>query len=124
MKRFVLLAALPFVLGACASTGRPARISHHVFFDLDDPAEADALVADCHELLPTIPGVVSCAAGRHLDTGRASVDDAYDVGLYIGFETEADYPVYIDHPQHVELVDRWRSRFESVLVRDFLDERP
>jgi hypothetical protein len=126
MTRFVLLSTLAAFVGlaGCTTATRPAPISHVVFFDLDDPADAAELVADCHELLPSIPGVVSCAAGQHLDTGRDMVDGDYDVGLYIGFDNEADYTVYIDHPQHVELVTRWEPRIESVLIRDFLDDRP
>tara|TARA_Y100001933_G_C18730579_1_gene451492 strand:+ start:253 stop:669 length:417 start_codon:yes stop_codon:yes gene_type:complete len=114
-------------LGACAGGGssgptRPARISHIVFFKLEDPSQRDALLADCDRLLPAIPGVVSYAAGRHLDVGRNTVDGDYDLGLYIGFETERDYAVYVDHPNHTELVGSWRDRLAWLRVHDVLDE--
>jgi hypothetical protein len=121
----VTVAALALLAG-CAAGGsgpaRPARISHIVFFKLDDPGRRPELLADCDRLLPTIPGVVSYAAGRHLDVGRDTVDGDYDLGLYIGFETEGDYAAYIDHPNHTELVGAWRDRLEWLRVHDVIDE--
>jgi len=122
----LLVGGLACVPGGCAGSGgappRPARIGHVVFFDLVDPADRGALIADCDAKLAKIPGVVSYAAGRHLDVGRETVIDDYDVGLYIGFETEADYARYVSHPLHVELVEAWRPRLASLRVYDILDE--
>lgn len=129
MMRVLLIVVCAALVGCAVSgpagrsTPRPARISHVVFLKLHDPGERGELLADCHRLLPAIPGVVSYAGGRHLDVGRASVDGDYDVGLYIGFETERDYAVYVDHPLHVELVESWRDRLEWMRVHDVLDER-
>lgn len=113
-------------VSGCASDGggpgRPARISHVVFFELEEAGDRDALIADCEAKLSAIPGVVSFAAGRHLDVGRASVLSDYDVGLYIGFETEADYAAYVTHPLHVELVEAWKDRTLGMRVFDVVDE--
>lgn len=104
----------------------PARVSHVVFITLHDSSRIDELIADCDRLLPTIPGVTAYACGRHIDTGRASVDASYHVGLYIGFDSTGDYAVYVDHPQHVELVTTWRPHIAAMLVRDWWDggDRP
>lgn len=107
-----------------ATPSRPAAISHVVFFKLHDAAQSDALLSDCDRLLPGIPGVISYAAGRHLDTGRATVDSDYDVGLYIGFETADAYQGYVSHEQHVALVEAWRDRLDWYRVYDVLDETP
>ncbi len=121
----MLLVMAGFLVGGCASGPvRPARISHVVFLKLVDPAETDALIADCDRLLPRIPGVVSYCAGKHVETGRSTVDSDYDVGLYVGFRTESDYAVYVDHPLHIELVTTWRPRLEWLRVYDVLDETP
>lgn len=112
-------------LSGCATGSgpdRPARISHIVFLDLEDQADREALIADCDAKLAAIPGVVSYAAGRHLDVGRESVLSDYDVGLYIGFETEADYAAYVVHPLHMELVEAWKPRLVGMRVYDVLDE--
>lgn len=103
---------------------RPAPISHIVFIKLSDPAEADALLAECDEKLAAIPGVLRYAAGKHLDTGRANVDGDYDAGLYIGFRSEADYAVYVSHPNHVLLVEKWRPRSQWMRVYDVYDPTP
>ncbi len=114
------------MLTACAAnpTGpaRPARINHVVFFTLHDPADTEELIRDCDTKLATIPGVVSYFAGPHFEMGRDSVDAEYDVGLYVGFMSAADYRFYVDHPDHIAVVTKWRPRLQSLLVRDVLDE--
>jgi hypothetical protein len=103
------------------SVRAPARINHVVFFGLLDPADSGALVEDCQESLSEIPGVVSLFCGRHVEAGRASVLSDYDVCLYVGFDSLADYDLYVDHPNHTGLVDRWKSRFDWYRVYDVED---
>jgi hypothetical protein len=101
---------------------RPARINHLAFFKLKNPADAPELIADCDRMLATIPGVVSYYAGTHLDTGRGErVDSNYDVGFYVGFENEQAYARYVDHPNHVAAVNKWRPRWEWIRVHDIVD---
>ena len=121
-----LLCLALLLLPACAVTRssppRPARINHVVFFKLQDPNDTAELIDDCDSKLASIPGVVSYFAGPHLETGRSTVDSDYDVGLYVGFMTEAAYRGYVEHPSHIEVVAKWRPALESLLVRDILDE--
>jgi hypothetical protein len=105
-----------------AQPSRPALINHVVFFKLQDPADTDELLADCDRLLATIPGVVSYWAGRHHDVGRGHIFSDYDVGMYVGFDSDEDYAVYVDHPNHIEAVEKWRPRWEWIRVYDVLDE--
>ena len=103
---------------------RPAVINHVVFFKLQDPADADVLLADCESMLGQIPGVVALYAGRHIETGRPTVDSNYDVGIYVGFMDEAAYAGYVEHPSHLELVKKWQPRLQWLRVYDVLDETP
>jgi hypothetical protein len=103
---------------------RPARINHIVFFKLNDPADADEFIADCDAKLADIPGVVSYYAGRHLERGRTNVEGDYDVGLYLGFMSEADYDDYIAHTYHIAIVVKWKDRLEWLRVHDVLDDTP
>ena len=103
---------------------RPAPISHVVFATLRDPADAAELIRDCDARLAPIPGVAAYACGPHLDTGRPSVDGDYHVGLYIGFETEADYAAYVEHPNHTALVADWSPRMVRLRVHDVWDATP
>ncbi len=112
----------------CASTNRaperPARIGHIVFLKLVKPADTPALIADCDADLARIPGVIAYSSGRHIDTGRPTVIADYDVGLYIGFQSEQDYEHYVTDPLHTNLVERWRPRLQWIRVYDVLDEAP
>ncbi len=82
------------------------------------------LIRDCDEWIATIPGIVSYYCGTPFDSGRDGVDDAYDVGLYVGFASPEAYASYVEHPNHVRLVEKWRPRLRSLLVRDVIDETP
>lgn len=108
--------------GAMDAARAPGRINHVVFFDLKDPADADALIAESLKL-GAIPGVTSCYAGRHIDTGRDTVRQDYDVGFFVAFDSEEAYASYVAHPDHVALVERWRPRLTALRVYDVLDER-
>lgn len=101
---------------------RPARISHIVFIKLKDPADAPALIADSDKTLPKIRCVTRYTCGRHLDMGRANVIHDYDVGLYVGFETNDEYAAYVQHPAHVAFVKEWAPKSEWIHVYDFADD--
>ena len=123
----VVLAGLWAVaLAGCTGTAAPApapgRINHIVFFTLEDGADRNELILDSLEL-GRIPGVVSCYAGSHIDTGRDTVLADYDVGFFVAFDSEADYAAYVRHPDHEALVAKWRPRLEELRVYDVLDVR-
>ncbi|MFW5858625.1 MAG: Dabb family protein [Planctomycetota bacterium] len=70
-------------------------LKHIVLFRLKDPAQAPELVLKLEELgnLPMVGG---------LETG-VNVSDrpiAWDVGLYVSLQTEADLEAYRVHPDH------------------------
>ena len=100
---------------------RAALIHHVVFIRLQDPADTDALIADCDRLLPTIPGVVRYWRGTHFDMGRANVIGDYSVGLEVAFETREAYRTYLEHPQHIELVETWKPRWSGATIYDVWD---
>ena len=122
--RIILLIAFCLRLLGCggAPAPRPATFNHIVFFKLKDPAEAESLIKVCDERLGTIPGVVSYFCGSHFDIGRENVDSDYDVGFYVGFDTEEDYRAYLAHPDHVGVVKEWRPKFQWLRIYDVGDE--
>ena len=123
----IFLAVSLGLSSGCATTcvsERPARISHIVFIKLKNPADAPALIADSDAKLSTIPGVTAYACGQHLDMGRPTVLHDYDVGMYIGFDSNADYAAYVDHPDHKSLVADWKPKSEWLHVYDVVDESP
>ena len=101
----------------------PARIGHVVLITLQDPSKADELIESSRGQLGPIPGITSFGVGRHLETGRDTVDGDYDVALYLGFETEQDYARYLVHPDHVAYVEYWQPRMESIRIFDIQETR-
>jgi hypothetical protein len=109
-----------------ASLSRKARldtapITHVVLVQLKDPTRAEELVADCDRALPAIEAVASYSCGVPLATDRATVLRDYDVGIYVGFRTGADYRAYIDDPRHLALVERWRDGWKAVRIWDIAE---
>ncbi len=119
---------LLLALAGCAAPGAarpasPAPLLHLVSLSLAEPDATllDELQADCDRVLTGIPTVISYASGRHLETGRSEVVADYDLLLFIGFADAQGYRAYSEHPAHVALVDEWRDRLSSLVVRDVLD---
>ena len=130
MKLNVISAIACLTMGAAVVTSsgcqgwtsnRPAAINHVVFFTLNDSSRAAELIADCDRRIAGIPGVESYFCGRHVDTGRESVDSNYDVGFYVGFDSFEDYARYVEHPEHKALVEDWQPHLREMLVRDVYD---
>lgn len=112
------------LISGCASHPSPrpvAAISHVVFVNLVDPADADALLADARAMLAPIPSVTAYSAGKHLDTGRATVLGDYDVGMILGFDDVDGLNAYVVHPDHVAFVQRWRPRLTGLRVYDIAE---
>jgi hypothetical protein len=110
---------------ALAVRAQPASapIVHVVLFDLtaaDPSTDARALAEDSRRLLAGIPGVESVWVGpKALDDREAHVKD-YDVALGVRLRSLADLRAYAAHPQHRELVERWKGR-ATWRVIDFYD---
>jgi len=120
-SRSALIGATVALAGCASAPARPGLISHPVLVTLRDGSDAAELIADCDRLLATIPVVRSYACGPVYDAGRGTVDLSFDVGIYVAFGSEQDYEAYVEHPNHVELVEKWRPRAESLRVHDFID---
>ena len=97
------------------------RIVHDVYFTLADASAAARakLVAQCHELLAPIPGVVSLLAGtRNPDLSRDVNDLDYDVSLHVVLADRAAHDAYQDAPAHREFIDNNQANWRKVRVFD------
>lgn len=126
----VRAAALAAAVGAGALLARaqaqpaaPAPLVHVVLFDLAadaTPEELAALADDSRRLLPGIPGVEAVWTGpKAVDDRDVHVKD-YDVALCVRLKSLADLRSYAAHPQHQELVAKWKGRATWRVV-DFFD---
>jgi hypothetical protein len=92
--------------------------SHIVIF-WTDPAAADEVVAGAKKYLPSVPGVINFHAGKMASSDRGVVDQSYQVGLNIQFETKQAQDDYQGHPQHLEFIKKCNSLWTKVVVYDF-----
>ncbi len=126
MARISVILSIVFIclIAGCSAPERPAMINHVVFFKLEDPEDSAELIEDCDRDLSTIPGVASYYCGQHGDFGRQNVDSDYDVGFYVGFETEEAYRAYLVDPAHTAVVGKWKPRWEWIRIYDVVDTSP
>ena len=116
-----LVGATALFLGACSSTVKqhgPGQINHVVLFELERPEDAPELQGDCERLLKPLPQVTYFACGKHVDVGRDNVDGDYTLGLIVSFDDRSNYDEYLVAPGHVELVEKWKPRFKSIVIYD------
>ena len=85
-------------------------------------ALVDEFIHDCDTILTAIPGIVAFACGRHIDSGRANVNDDYHVAIYMGFMILDDYRAYLEHANHQALIAKWRPHIIARQTYDMLDE--
>ena len=95
-----------------------ASLNHVVLISLQDPADAPECLADCREMLARVDAVETIWVGTHADTGRKAVDGNYDVGLCVGLADEEALQAYLDHPSHLELVEKWAPRAAGFRIFD------
>ncbi len=104
------------LLTACAS--HPTPIQHVVFIQLKDAQDTKFLLKDAESRLAPIPGIKSYVGGQHLEIGRANIERQYSAAFIFGFDSVEAYEGYLDHPAHVDFVDRWRSRVQWFRIYD------
>ena len=131
MKLIITMSLMSCVLmfgcrGSCSPVISPAGsaslISHIVFVELQDENQLIGFRRSADRMLSTIPSVATYAAGSHLDTGRSTVLNDYDLVIYLGFASEEDLATYVAHEQHIDFVEQWKPKIKSLRVYDMLDE--
>jgi len=98
-----------------------AMFSHVVIFwtDPTKPGAPDEVIAGARKYLAPIPGVVNFHLGKMAPSHRDVVDQSYQVGLSIQFESKKAQDDYQDHPMHLEFVDKCKALWTKVVVYDF-----
>lgn len=104
---FTLLAAIALV--SCATIAPPAAsgtVDHIVLIWLKRPgnaADRQALLAATNDLR-AIPGIKFLDAGTPLASERPIVDDSFDIGLTMRFDSVKSLRAYESDPRHVKKV--------------------
>jgi hypothetical protein len=113
--------SIPGLRWSAKSVIKRQMFSHVVIFwtDPDKPNAADEVIKSARENLSTVPGVVSFHAGKMATSHRAVVDQSYQVGLNIQFETKQAQDKYQVHPQHLAFVEKCKTLWTKVVIYDF-----
>jgi hypothetical protein len=102
----LLVSLASVALVSCASVSpapKSGGVDHVVLVWLKRPgntADRQAL-RQAAEDLKAIPQVKSVSHGAALTSERPIVDDSFDVGFVMRFDSPADLHTYETHPQHV-----------------------
>jgi hypothetical protein len=108
MKSILTLAA-SLLLASCATIAPPAAkgtVDHIVLIWLKRPNNVDdrmAIQAATRDLR-VIPGLQFLDSGTALASDRPVVDDSFDIGLTMRFDSAKSLQAYENHPLHVKKV--------------------
>ena len=121
----LVLALLLWPTGPSVASGTDSRIVHVVFVWLKEPGNAAhrARVIETTRGFSTIPGVDEIRVGESEPSHRPSVDDSFDIGLYITFYSTEDLQAYLSHPEHKEAQRTiLHPLVKKVVIYDFRDD--
>lgn len=122
MRYFAALFAAAF-LSSCATIAPPAKpgsVDHVVLVWLKRPGneqDKQALVEIGRELR-VIPGIRFLDTGTALPSERPTVDDSFDIGYVMRFDSPAALEAYAIHPVHVKAKDELIRLSGRILVYD------
>lgn len=119
------LACLLASAGAVTADDADARIVHVVLVWLKEPGNAEhrARIVEATRGFASIRGVEEIRVGGPVPSGRPTVDDSFDVGLYMVFSSKAALDAYLVHPDHKRAQEAiLRPLARRAVVYDFRDD--
>ena len=118
--RFTKLLAVTLLL-SLLSVQASSAVSHIVFVWAKEDASKEDIAAMISraEMLSKIAGVNSMKVGTPVPSDRSTVDDSYDVGITLSFDTVDAMRSYLKHPEHIKYVSTYVKPYaENLLVYD------
>jgi hypothetical protein len=118
--RLTKLLAVTLLL-SLLSVQASSAVSHIVFVWAKEDASKEDIAAMISraEMLSKIAGVNSIKVGTAVPSDRSTVDDSYDVGITLSFDTIDAMQAYLEHPEHVKYVSTYVKPYaENLLVYD------
>ena len=124
--KLILSLAASLALISCASLAPPAAhgtVDHIVLIWQKRPgnaADRHALLAACADLR-AIPGIKFLDAGTALASDRPIVDDSFDVGLTMRFDSVKSLRTYETDPRHLKKVNEvLKPQSKRIVVYDIM----
>ena len=106
------LAALSVLaLASCATIAPPApkgTVDHFVLLWQKRPGNLEdrKALAEAANSLRVIPGIRTLDFGPALQSDRPVVDDSFDIGMLVRFDSAASLHAYETNPRHLEKVNK------------------
>ncbi|MBT7952283.1 MAG: Dabb family protein [Gammaproteobacteria bacterium] len=126
IERISILLLLTTILmpGLCIASGTGAKTVTHVVIAWLKPEyrTEDYMhkLFEANQRLREIPQVLSLEIGSAIESERKTVDDSFDFGNVMIFNSEQDMKDYLVHPVHTEFVEQYiKGKVEKVVVYDF-----
>ncbi len=126
LRKYFVIAFSAFILipnfGISEEDVRTSEIVHVVLIWLKEPTndEHRSRVIEVTQSLRKISEIKELRVGNSVPSDRAIVDDSFDVGLYMVFDSKQDLQNYLVHSIHKDAVDNVLSPLsEKILVYDF-----
>lgn len=112
------------LLSACSSTfvKDTQPINHVVLVWFNESVDERHVhqVAVATRQLKRIPGITEIRTGRPLESERSIVDDSFDLGVLIQFDSLEKMKSYVDHPIHKKFVEGYlQGNIKKLIVYDF-----
>jgi antibiotic biosynthesis monooxygenase (ABM) superfamily enzyme len=92
-------------------------IDHLVFIAVREdasPEDVEDLISSIRGLKDSVPGVVDLSVGENFSPRSGG----YTHGLFVRFETREDLQGYMEHPDHLAVVEKL-DRLTSRIVADY-----
>jgi hypothetical protein len=122
--KYILTLAAGLVLSSCATIAPPAAkgtVDHVVLIWLKRPNHVQdrmAIQAATRDLR-VIPGIQFLDSGTALASDRPVVDDSFDIGMTMRFDSAESLQAYESHPLHVQKVTEvLKPLSKKILVYD------
>lgn len=97
-------------------------IKHIVFWTVKEEAEglkkADIL-AKMKSLLEDLPSKIDVIKGLEVGVNTVPSDRAFDIALYSTFNSLEDLKMYAEHPDHIEVVNYFKTVVEKSAAVDY-----
>jgi hypothetical protein len=122
MKLFIAVLAAAS-LASCATIAPPAKpgsVDHVVVVWLKRPGNAQdkQTLVELGRELRAIPGIRFLDSGTALPSERPTVDDSFDIGYVMRFDSPAALEAYAIHPVHLKAKDDLVRLSSRILVYD------
>lgn len=118
-----LAAFVSLALACCATIAPPAKpgsVDHVVLVWLKRPGNQHdkQTLMEMSRDLRTIPGIRFLDSGSALPSERPIVDDSFDIGYVMRFDSPAALNAYAVHPKHVKAKNELTRLSRKILVYD------